>query len=97
MILPEEDLIQEQIEWLAQDIIDIDADVSGLTQWTQDFVEHYNNSLENIDSNFNVLDERTKSLKDEIQRTDSAWLYLFWFLVIWNFILSGILVYHVFF
>lgn len=41
--------------------------------------------------------EQIKIMKDEINRVDNAWLYLFWFLVIWNFVLSGILVYHVFF
>ena len=32
--------------------------------------------------------EQNKILKDEIDRVDNAWLYLFRFLVIWNIILS---------
>lgn len=41
--------------------------------------------------------ETIKILDDDIRNTDNAWLYLFWLLVIWNFVLSSILVYHVFF
>lgn len=33
-------------------------------------------------------DEQNKILKDEIDRVDNAWLYLFRFLVIWNIVLS---------
>lgn len=40
--------------------------------------------------------EQNKILKDEINRVDNAWLYLFWFLVVWNFILTCVLCYHVF-
>lgn len=32
--------------------------------------------------------ETIKVLDDKIRNTDNAWLYLFWFLVIWNIILS---------
>ena len=32
--------------------------------------------------------EQNKILKDEIDRVDNAWLYLFRFLVIWNIVLS---------
>ena len=32
--------------------------------------------------------EQNKILKDEINRVDNAWLYLFQFLVIWNIVLS---------
>lgn len=32
--------------------------------------------------------EQNKILKDEINRVDNAWLYLFRFLVIWNIVLS---------
>lgn len=33
-------------------------------------------------------DEQNKILKDEIDRVDNAWLYLFRFLVVWNVVLS---------
>ena len=33
-------------------------------------------------------DETIKVLDDRIRNTDNAWLYLFWFLVIWNIALS---------
>jgi len=33
-------------------------------------------------------DEQNKILKDEIDRVDNAWLYLFRLLVIWNIVLS---------
>jgi hypothetical protein len=32
--------------------------------------------------------ETIKILDDDIRNTDNAWLYLFWFLVIWNVALS---------
>lgn len=33
-------------------------------------------------------DEQIKVLDDKIRNTDNAWLYLFWFLVIWNVVLT---------
>ena len=41
-------------------------------------------------------DETIKVLDDSIRNTDNAWLYLFWFLVIWNIVLTALFLIYVF-
>lgn len=64
------DFLCEECLSLAKDIIEMDEDIEGLTDWTEDFTGHYNNALENINHNFEVLDNRTKNLTDEISNLD---------------------------
>ena len=40
--------------------------------------------------------EQIKKLDGEIKEVDNGWIVLFWFLVVWNFILTCVLCYHVF-
>lgn len=95
MILPEEDLIQEQIEWLAKDIIDLDKDVEGLADRTNDFIEHYNNALDDINGNFAVLDRRTQALRNDVDAWDNWTMWVFG-LLIWNAILTWAIIYVLF-
>jgi len=76
-IAEEVDNLKEDVTWLAEDIL-------GLTD-----VLDCIHSVEKIMLDIIIKqDEQIKVLDDKIENVDNAWLYLFWFLVIWNVVLS---------
>lgn len=110
MILPEEnhydydkeiDFLSEECLSLAKDIIDLNEDIDGLTEWTNDFVNHYNDALESVDHNFEILDNRTKETITKHNNIVNEVLDLgfhkacLWCVLIANLILTLLLVFHV--
>lgn len=97
----ETDYLQEQISCLAEDIIDLNEDIDGLTEWSNDFVDHYNNALENTGNNFEILDKRTKETIDKYNNVAKDVSNLnfnvtfWWGLLILNIIFTLLLVLHV--
>lgn len=106
--------LEEDVVWLAKDILDHDSALGILWEKIQSVEDDQLQDIENLSNVVDIIgclqeahkltldiiikqNETIKILDDKIRNTDNAWLYLFWFLVIWNFVLSGILVYHVFF
>lgn len=58
------DLIRDDIDGLAKDIINLDADVEWLSRWTKSFCEeNFNPLLRDVDHNFEVLERRINKLK----------------------------------
>lgn len=73
----EVDDLKENVTWLAEDILDL-TDIL-------DCIHSANKMMLDI---IIKQDEQIKVLDDKIRSVDNAWLYLFWFLVIWNIVLS---------
>ncbi len=97
--------LEEDVLWLAEDILDHDDALEMLWEKIQAVEDDQLQDVENLSNVIDMLgclqeanklmldiivrqDEQNKILKDEIDRVDNAWLYLFRFLVIWNIALS---------
>ena len=97
--------LEEDVAWLAEDILDHDDVLEMLWEKIQAVEDEQVKDIENLSGTIDVLwclqkanrmmldtiinqDETIKVLDDRIRNTDNAWLYLFWFLVIWNIALS---------
>lgn len=84
-----EEYLQEEIMCLAEDIIDITDNFKSM-------VEDLNYNFDAIQHNENNRKNEIKKLDEKIEKVDDAGMYLFRFLVVWNFVLSGVLAYYVF-
>ena len=76
--------LQEEVEGLAEDVVELDEKVDD-TLYTMKWM--CENSLEMC----NVM----KMLNDKIDNVDNIGWKFFLFLVIWNFVLTGVLCYYV--
>ena len=105
--------LDEDVVWLAKDIIDHDSALEMLWEKIQAVEDDQLQDVENLSSVVDILgclqeahklmldiiikqDETIKVLDDSIRNTDNAWLYLFWFLVIWNIVLTALFLIYVF-
>lgn len=79
------DYLHEEILWLAEDVMVLDEEKEDIIDWANTCVDNYNATLDDIDTNFSTL-------SDEIHELDSGWQLLFWFLFIWNIILTTLVV-----
>lgn len=79
------DYLQEEILWLAEDVMVLDEEREDFIDWTNTCVDNYNAALDDIDTNFSTL-------SDNIKKVDDAWINLFRFLCIWNIALSVLFV-----
>lgn len=79
-IVEDIDDLKEDITWLAEDILDLEDDVESIRFGSKMMLDIVVKQ-----------DEQIKVLDDKIKNVDNAWLYLFWFLVIWNVVLSVLL------
>ena len=77
--------LQEEVEGLAEDVVELDERVDDALYTMKWMCE---NSLEMC----NVM----RMLDEKIEKVDDAGMYLFRFLVVWNFVLTGVLCYYVF-
>lgn len=86
------DFLCEECLSLAKDIIEMDEDIEGLTDWSNEVSEHLNKSLENIEYNFEVLDKRTKGAKEN----SDVWYLSWWIfaLIVWNILLTCVAVFN---
>ena len=82
---------KEETKFIVEDIDDLKEDVTWLAEDILDLTD----ALDCVHSASKMMldiiikqDGQIKDLDNKIRGTDSAWLYLFWFLVIWNIILS---------
>lgn len=99
--------LEEDIAWLAEDILDHEDVLEMLWEKIQSVEDDQLQDVENLSNVVDILgclqethkltldlimkqDETIKVLDDKIRGTDNAWLYLFWFLVIWNIVLSAL-------
>ena len=105
--------LEEDVVWLAEDILDHDDTLEMLWEKIQAVEDDQLQDVENLSNVVDILgclqeahklvldiiikqNETIKKLDGEIKEVDNGWIVLFWFLVVWNFILTCVLCYHVF-
>lgn len=95
----EDENLQEEIMCLAEDIIDLNEKSEELDNHILTMLKLMNETTMVLHDTIEIVkdhEEKLQKLGEEIKEVDNGWIVLFWFLVIWNFILTCVLWYHVF-